>query len=196
VPNPTGGQFLEPFNNGNIVRAPSTDVFSLPALKVDWDFGAARLLSNTSYYVRHQSAVSDYTNFALAVLAGNPYPPAGSMSPNFWSDNQKNFTQEIRIESRGTDRVNWVAGLFYQRAWENTTENVYAPQLPVDFDTENGLPPGSFLQIFGPTPQRVHLPAGSVSRHRQATRCLRPGGREVDGCTEIDAGPAGFPLDF
>ena len=152
APDPTGGQFDTPFKNGNVVQAPSTDVFSLPALKVDWDLGPVRLLSNTSYYVRHQSAVSDYTHFSLAVFTGNPYPPAGSASPNFWSDNQRNFTQEIRLESKDdTARVNWVTGLFYQRARENTTENVYAPTLAHDFDLENGLPPGTFTAIFGPT---------------------------------------------
>ena len=149
---PTGGQFAAPFKNGNVVQSPSTDVFLLPALKIDWELGPVRLLSNTSYYVRHQSAVSDYTHFSLAVFAGNPYPPAGSASPNFWSDNQRNFTQEIRLQS--TDeaaRVSWVAGLFYQRARENTTENVYAPTLAHDFDVENGLPAGTFTSIFGPT---------------------------------------------
>jgi iron complex outermembrane recepter protein len=149
---PTGGQFNRPFKNGNVVQAPSTDAFSLPALKVDWDLGSVRLLSNTSYYIRHQSAVSDYTHFSLAVFAANPYPPPGSASPNFWSDNQRNFTQEIRLESKDdAARVNWVTGLFYQRARENTTENVYAPTLPHDFDVENGLPPGTFTAIFGPT---------------------------------------------
>ncbi|HVW69624.1 MAG TPA: TonB-dependent receptor [Steroidobacteraceae bacterium] len=147
---PTGGQFDTPFKNGNALANPSTDRFMLPAIKVDWNLGAVSLTSNTSYFKRDESAVTDYTQYDRAVFIGSPYPPASSQAPTYWADNQKNFTQEVRLQS--TDpraRVSWTAGLFYQRADENSVENVYDPSLPADFDNATGVP-GLFTSIFGP----------------------------------------------
>src|SRR5689334_8941063 len=37
------------YRQGNAMRQPSTDRFTLPALTINWNLGAARLVSNTSY---------------------------------------------------------------------------------------------------------------------------------------------------
>ena len=130
TPDPTAGQFASPFRNGNVIANPSTDSFTLAALKIDWRFGSARLLSNTSYFKRSQNAVTDYTEYDRAVFLGNPYPPAGVAAPTYWADDQNNWTQEFRLESSTPDaRTQWTAGIFYQHADENTIQNVYDPAL-------------------------------------------------------------------
>lgn len=127
---PTQGQFEQTLRNGNAIANPSTDAFALAALKVNWDMGAVRLTSNTSYFKRDESAVTDYAEYNRAVLLGNPYPPPGIVAPTAWADVQRNWTQEVRLESAAADaRVNWTAGVFYQRARENTIENVFDPSL-------------------------------------------------------------------
>jgi outer membrane receptor protein involved in Fe transport len=144
-PDPTNGQFNSPFRTGNAVAQPSTDKFVLPALKIEWDLGALRFVSSTSYFKREQSAITDYTQFDRAIFLGSPYPPAvipafGIDEPvdvqasGFWKDDQENWTQELRLESADPDaRVTWTAGLFYQRAKETTSHKVYDPQLLIDF---------------------------------------------------------------
>ncbi len=130
TPNPTGDQFEDPFRNGNAIANPSTDTFALSTVRVEWDLGPARLLSNTSYFKRNQEAVSDYTEYDRAVFLGNPYPPAGPYAPTYWQDNQSNWTQELRLESSEAGvRSRWTAGLFYQHAYESTVENVFDPSL-------------------------------------------------------------------
>ncbi len=125
---PTNGQFSTPFRNGNAIANPSTDKFFLPALKVTVDLGAIRLVSNTSFFKRDESAVTDYTSFDRSIFFFNPYPTAGVAAPTAWADNQENWTQEFRLESTdNAARVTWTAGLFYQHAKENTIENVYDP---------------------------------------------------------------------
>ncbi|HWG69524.1 MAG TPA: TonB-dependent receptor [Steroidobacteraceae bacterium] len=127
---PTGGQFDRPFRNGNAIANPSTDTFELSTLKIDWSLAWARLLSNTSYFKRNQAAVSDYAEYDRAVFLGNPYPPPGIRAPTYWADNQSNWTEELRLESaHGDARAQWTAGLFFQRAHEDTIENVYDPAL-------------------------------------------------------------------
>jgi iron complex outermembrane receptor protein len=136
---PTNGQFSSPFRTGNEVASPSSDKFTLSALRIDWHLGAVRLLSNTSYYKRDQSATSDYTQYDRAVFLGSPYAAAGVQAPTAWADDQENWTQELRLESTdAAATVKWTAGLFYQHASENTVENVYDPAIL----TQIGFPVG------------------------------------------------------
>jgi iron complex outermembrane recepter protein len=136
---PTHGQFDDPFRSGNEIASPSTDEFTLSSVKIDWNLGAVRLVSNTSYYKRDQSAVSDYTQYDRAVFLGTPYAAQGTQAPTAWADDQENWTEELRLESADkASRVDWTAGLFYQHAKENTIENVYDPALL----TEIGSPVG------------------------------------------------------
>jgi outer membrane receptor protein involved in Fe transport len=127
---PTDGQFDSPFKTGNEIASPSTDQFTLSTVKIEWNFGAVRLVSNTSYYKRDQSAITDYAQFDRATFLGTPYAAQGTEAPTAWADTQRNWTQEFRLESEDkASRVNWTAGLFYQNAKENTVENVYDPEL-------------------------------------------------------------------
>jgi iron complex outermembrane recepter protein len=149
-PDPTGGQFDSPLRNGNAVRQPSVDEFVLSALNVKWDFGPVQLVSNTSYYKRDQSATTDYTQFDRAIFLFDPYPAAGEEGFGFWGDRQRNWTQELRLESTDKDaRVSWTAGVFYQDAEETTSHRVYDPQLLQTF----GLPPdfaGGYIYVENP----------------------------------------------
>jgi len=139
-PDPTNGQFTDTLRNGNEIAQPSTDDFTLSAVRIDWSLGWARLVSNTSYFKRNQSAVSDYSAVDRAIFLGDPYPAAPVSAPGYWADDQANWTQEIRLESADqASRVNWTTGLFYQHAKENTIENVYDPELL----TEIGVPVGN-----------------------------------------------------
>ena len=127
---PTQGQFTQTLRNGNAIANPSTDSFMLAALKVNWELRGAMLTSNTSYFKRDESAITDYAEYNLAVFLDDPYPPPRIVAPTNWSDVQRNWTEELRLESTAADaRVNWTAGVFYQRAAENTVENVFDPAL-------------------------------------------------------------------
>jgi iron complex outermembrane receptor protein len=138
--NPTNGQFNGPLKTGNEIASPSTDQFTLSALKIEWNLGDVRLVSNTSYYKRDQSAISDYAQFDRATFVGTPYAAQGTEAPTAWADTQRNWTQEVRLESEDkASRVNWTAGVFYQHAKENTVENVYDPELLASI----GAPPAN-----------------------------------------------------
>ncbi len=126
--NPTQGEFVAPFRNGDAIANPSTDTFTLSALKIEWLLDDVRLVSNTSYYRRNERAVTDYTEYDRAVFLGSPFPPAGVEAPTFWKDDQANWTQELRLESADPE-LSWTVGTFYQHAYESTLENVFDPSL-------------------------------------------------------------------
>jgi len=155
--NPSGNEF----NNGNVIPSPDRDKFYLPALKIVWSFGAARLISNTSYFSRDQYSTTDATMLdrATYLFGGTypnfPYPPPGVTAPQYNTDRQDNFVQEIRLESdRADSRLKWVLGVFYEHARENTSVAIKDPSLPSEFtalygvswDTAVGpLLPGGYL---------------------------------------------------
>jgi outer membrane receptor protein involved in Fe transport len=121
-------EFAGPFRNGNAIANPSTDTFTLTALKVDWLLSGVRLVSDTSYFGRIERAVTDYTEYDRAVFLGDPFPPAGVQAPTTWKDEQRNWTQEVRLESN-KPKLSWTLGAFYQHAFESTFENVFDPSL-------------------------------------------------------------------
>ena len=87
------------FENGNAQRNPSTDPFSLTAVKVEWDAGFAHLTSNTSYFSRNQHSISDYTQFDRALFGLSVLPAPGDLGTSHDADMQHNFYQELRLQS-------------------------------------------------------------------------------------------------
>jgi iron complex outermembrane recepter protein len=123
------------YRNGNAGTNPSSDPFSLTAVKVKWDLGFASLFSNTSYYDRNQQATSDYTQYLRATWnsfgeLANVFPSAGDNGYAQFQDNQRNFFQEFRLASSDTNaRIVWNAGLFFSHLSENVPENIIDPTL-------------------------------------------------------------------
>ncbi len=129
------------FRNGNAQRNPSTDPFYLAAVRLDWDLGVAKLVSNTSFYSRNQHSISDYTEFLRTIYIGNPFPPAGAVGSAFFTDTQNNFYQEIRLASAdSSSRITWNTGVFFARLNENSTEYEKDLTLDPEFLTANGTP--------------------------------------------------------
>jgi len=156
------------------------DEFTLAALALDWELGWADLVSNTSYFDRKEYQWYDYTkgyaNYyspeffleADGVTSTGAYVPEGWKSMSQYNNEQKNFVQEVRLQSADDDaRLRWVAGIFYsdieQKAHQPINQNflVNAPWVgfyPTGFDygyyaVDNGDPfgPGStaFQNFFG-----------------------------------------------
>jgi len=134
------------FRNGNAQTNPSTDPFTLTAVKVTWDLGFASLFSNTAFYDRTQHAVSDYTQYlratwssipsfittpgAVQTQLANTFGEPGDAGSAYFTDAQRNFYQEFRLASTDTAaRLVWSAGLFFSHLNENVAENIIDPTL-------------------------------------------------------------------
>jgi len=131
------------------------DRFILPSLKVDWDLGPARLISNTSYYKRKNIAGYDGTIYDLSYYQSfqdddappllTPTGPRSDISyyvsPSVVTNRQRIFTQEVRLQSTNPDApITWVAGVFYQKQKQLSREELRDP-------LGNRL----FTQLFGQT---------------------------------------------
>ncbi len=143
------------FRNGNRIPNQSSDPFILSAVKVDWNLGTVRLISNTSYFSREQHAVTDYSSFDRIIFTGNPYTPAAIPADAHFTDTQNNFVQEIRLQSATDAKIKWSAGFFYGHQRENTTQFSHDPSLEGDLLSATGvdfgaLLPGNYLYVQTP----------------------------------------------
>lgn len=155
------------FRNGNALTNPSTDPFTLSAIKIDWKLEGAELISNTSYFARNQHSVSDYTQYWRATFLNNSYPQAGDAGPAPFGDTQRNFYQEVRLAStNATARLQWNVGVFYSHLDENVPENIFDPTLNAEFAATTGGFPlcGSAGLLGAPCPNGTLL-IGPIDRN-------------------------------
>jgi iron complex outermembrane receptor protein len=167
--NPNGNNFV----SGNATSRPTPDRFYLPALKIQGDFGAFQLISNTSYFHRNEQTGYDGTEYNLGFYqspaftafypfaAGVNFPlidangfhlPAALAdyrSPASVDNDQQNFTQEVRLQS--TDpaaALVWTTGLFFSSNRQQYLEQIHDPMLNTFTETVFGL---GYTDVFNYT---------------------------------------------
>lgn len=104
--------------NGYVVDPWVKDQFVLPALLVEVDLGGVSFISNTSYYDRKFSTLSDYTYYDTALYGArvSALTLPGQVGTASFANRQQNFSQEARLQSSNGGRLTWVVGGFYARA--------------------------------------------------------------------------------
>ena len=131
---------------------PQRDKFLLPSLKIEAELGFADLISTTSYFKRDTSQTLDYTNIYAVSYAGRQTPNAGDVAISTVSNKQRNWTQEVRLQSAGEGPFSWVAGGFYsrneQQAIQNSETNFLPFLNPLFGIRNNGAPFGPGYSAF------------------------------------------------
>ena len=143
------------FVNGDPDQRTFPDTFYLPSLKIQGDFGSFRLISNTSYYHRNDISGYEGTEYNLGFYQAQgtypvfplesfivPYPlldgtgihlPAGAanyLSPVSINNGQRNFNQEIRLQSTDPNaKFVWTTGLFFALNKQSYLEQIHDPML-------------------------------------------------------------------
>jgi outer membrane receptor protein involved in Fe transport len=123
------------FRTGIYNKEPSTDKFTLPAVKIEYDLGGIDLISNTSYFKRDRTQVLDYATFLSTLRSGSPFGTYGNKDPtNAFAQQtieQKNFVQEVRLQSAAPDqRIDWSTGLFFSRTKQDMTNLSASGRIP------------------------------------------------------------------
>jgi iron complex outermembrane receptor protein len=140
---------------------PLSDSYSLPALAVSVATPVGTLISNSGYFDRDMYENLDYTQIYQTSYAGRRVPVEGDAARSEHWNTQKNFTQELRLQSDDPQaRFGWVGGLFYSRNKQfyqqySTTNflNVLSPQLgAVDDGPPFGPGYSAFMNRYGAPP--------------------------------------------
>ena len=135
------------FGQAYPLQQPFKQNFVLPALKVEVEGNGFDVISNTSYYKRRESGLTDFTPFEVPlwtlIFTGRPVPlPTNPADVAPGTDDQRNsfFTQELRVQSNDPNaRLKWTLGGFFSKNKVETfrsVENTFLGQLLLD----NGFP--------------------------------------------------------
>ena len=125
----------------NAMSAPNNasgdDKFTLWSLGINWDLGAVQLVSNSSYFDRTESQWYDYTKGYVQFYAPEfflqsdhltstgVYPPLGWKAMSEYNNSQKNYVEELRLQSKDdAARLTWVAGVFYSHTEQNADQPI------------------------------------------------------------------------
>jgi iron complex outermembrane recepter protein len=122
---PKKGRFLSAWN-----KQPFKDEVYLPALNIEWKGEAVDIISETSYFRRNFRRSLDFSTYTPQFF-GIPLAPFDYQSESIITPKQRQFTQELRVQSANPDaRLKWVFGAFYQRSPFSNLQLVVDPQLP------------------------------------------------------------------
>ena len=139
------------------------DKFYLPSVNIEADIGAVRLISTTAYFHRDEISGYDGTLYNLGyyqtLFAGEPgypvldgsgihLPPelANYRSPTSVTNEQRNFSQEIRLQSSDPNaRVLWTVGGFYSQNRQFSLEEIHDPMADDFFNFFLGMPIAEFF---------------------------------------------------
>lgn len=110
--NPPGPKYMAHYQPYNVPE-PYTDRFYLADNDTTVDLGRTALTVVTAYWIRQQKITQDtgeaYQNlFLLPSAPADPY----EINPG-WND-ARQFTEEVRLASRGDTRFQWLVGTFYE----------------------------------------------------------------------------------
>ncbi|HZF46960.1 MAG TPA: TonB-dependent receptor plug domain-containing protein, partial [Sphingomonadaceae bacterium] len=136
---------------------PQKDKFLMPSLKIEAELGFADLISTTSYFKRDASQTLDYTNIYQVSYAGRQVPKPGDSAISTVDNTQRNFTQEIRLQSADAGPLSWVVGGFYSRNKQRAvqlSETNFLPFLNPLFGISSGGAPfgpgySAFVNYYG-----------------------------------------------
>jgi outer membrane receptor protein involved in Fe transport len=139
------GSGLARFQYPGIERRRLSDRFYLPGVNVHYSTGDVDIIYNATYFSRKNTNAYDGAGYMLGFLqtflSGNEplFPLLGAAGPNAGLpsyevparvfNRQKNFTQELRVQSADDEApLSWVLGLYYQYAKQSSRELLVDPQ--------------------------------------------------------------------
>lgn len=112
----------------NAARFPEPNRYKneLLSLEVDIDLGFAQLVSATGLSNYREIGQRDQTDFLLNLeYAYETFPSFSAFTRD--TRDRDIFTQELRLVSNGSGRVNWLVGVFYNKSEELLTSREFAP---------------------------------------------------------------------
>lgn len=112
-----------------VVPEPSSFDYQNYSGTIDWNVGAFKIVSITSYSKLDTTTVTDAT----------PLPPYGALAAGLFGgtgapldadDNLKKFTQEVRLTSPASERLEWQVGAYYTHETGAIIQNLNAVTAP------------------------------------------------------------------
>jgi len=121
---PTHGELTQE----RVVVEPSEFKYQNYAMDIDWNLGAFRLVSITSYGKLDTDTTTDATPvfgiYGSLLFGGTPGVPL------LGANNLKKFTQEVRLTSQPSERLDWQVGGYYTHEDASLVQHLNATAIP------------------------------------------------------------------
>jgi iron complex outermembrane recepter protein len=160
------------------VSEPSSFKYENYNATINWNAGPFSILSTTSYGVLNSDTFSDASNQLLAPGLTVEGLLAAAVGPNLGASlddivDMKKFTQEIRLSSAASDRLEWQVGGYYTRETGALNEHLDAIDLTSGADA--GLPSLEIPVIASAYKEWAGF--GNVTYHFNSQFDIQAGGR-------------------
>lgn len=149
---PGGLNHLSPVDIGD----PYRDNFTLPSLTIEAEVGGIKIVSTSAYLRRTGSFAEDPTEATEEAVigplreAGVPLPDTTFSASYHQTADKRQFTQELRIMSAEDQRIQWVAGAYYQDQDDLRNDYYFIP---------------GFYEQYGDLPQALDLFGAPINPH-------------------------------
>jgi iron complex outermembrane recepter protein len=139
---------FQPFNSGE----PVYDIFRLYGVTINYNMGFAELTSASSYFTREENQTQDDSEalYSVVGLFGVSIPQYYNIPFNE-TDTTQAFSEELRLASSGSGRLQWILGAFFTSFKSVFTE--YNASVPLAFISTGGAaanPLGLIYQANNP----------------------------------------------
>ena len=122
---------------GENTQQTGEDEYTLASLNMKYSWESVQLVAIASHFDREQTLADDFTTFDQVLFTGIVNCCIAGVSPNGFSrpvlpgqrassfdvNEQTNTTFEVRLEG-STERINWVAGVFYAEMEQSAVQQV------------------------------------------------------------------------
>jgi outer membrane receptor protein involved in Fe transport len=135
--NPKGGDFATPiYFAGSPATNPNLEAmdglplieegrskFILPSLNLTYSNGTISVTSISSYFDRKSYQYTDFTRGYGRSYSGIEFPRPGDRGFGIYRDYQKNWTEEVRVQSVDDSPFQWLAGVFYTKMRQSSNQD-------------------------------------------------------------------------
>jgi outer membrane receptor protein involved in Fe transport len=158
------------------IAEPLTDRLAAYSLNVKYDAESFDVTSSTAYWTRSSEQTEEaseafnnpdtgVTNFANGVNNSGQgyYGPAGS-GPEYGTENDHTWqiSEELRVASKGEDRLTWVAGLYFSDYWSTWNFAGTTPNYSSYTDLGSLFPGGTPAAAATPNWFDAHEPTHNI----------------------------------
>jgi iron complex outermembrane receptor protein len=129
------GLDLPRFQSPTLIGETSRDESAITSLTVNYDFGWSDLTSVTGYFWRHDNRNIDGTVYDSQYIGGSLQDEFGFggaaiaalAAPVQFNSGVNQIHQELRLASKPSDTLTWIAGLYYSRTRTSLLDNEHIP---------------------------------------------------------------------
>ena len=150
------GLDLPRFESPTLIGETSRDESAISSLTINYDFGWSDLTSVTGSFWRHDDRNIDGTVYDSQYIGGSLQDEFGYggaaisalAAPVQFNSGVNQIHQELRLASKPSDTLTWIAGLYYSRTRTSLLDNEHIPGFNSTFESTYGDTP---LDVLGAT---------------------------------------------